>query len=42
MSVPVIASCGVGTPEDLYQTLAVDKKDAVLATSIFHYGTYLI
>ncbi|MDD5038783.1 MAG: imidazole glycerol phosphate synthase subunit HisF [Dehalococcoidales bacterium] len=39
VSVPVIASGGAGTPEDLYQALAVGKADAVLAASIFHYGT---
>ncbi|MFH1032195.1 MAG: imidazole glycerol phosphate synthase subunit HisF [Chloroflexota bacterium] len=42
VSVPVIASGGAGTPEDLYQALTVGKADAVLAASIFHYGTYSI
>ncbi len=42
VSVPVIASGGAGTPEDLYQALDVGKADAVLAASIFHYGTYSI
>jgi cyclase len=42
VSVPVIASGGAGTPEDLYQALVVGKADAVLAASIFHYGTYSI
>ncbi len=41
-SVPVIASGGAGTPEDLYQALVLGKADAVLAASIFHYGTYSI
>lgn len=40
--VPVIASGGAGTPEDLYQALVAGKADAVLAASIFHYGTYSI
>jgi cyclase len=40
--VPVIASGGAGTPEDLYQALILGKADAVLAASIFHYGTYSI
>ena len=40
--VPVIASGGAGTPEDLYQALMAGKADAVLAASIFHYGTYSI
>lgn len=42
VSVPVIASGGAGTLEDLYQALVVGKADAVLAASIFHYGTYSI
>ena len=42
VSVPVIASGGAGDMEDLYQALAVGKADAVLAASIFHYGTYSI
>lgn len=31
-----------GAPEDLYQALVKGKADAVLAASIFHYGTYSI
>jgi cyclase len=42
VSVPVIASGGAGTPQDLYQVLVLGKADAVLAASIFHYGTYSI
>ena len=42
VSVPVIASGGAGAPEDLYQALVEGKADAVLAASIFHYGTYSI
>ncbi len=42
VSVPVIASGGAGSPEDLYQVLVEGKADAVLAASIFHYGTYSI
>ena len=42
VSVPVIASGGAGGPEDLYQALIAGKADAVLAASIFHYGTYSI
>jgi len=41
-SVPVIASGGAGTLEDLYQALVSGKADAVLAASIFHYGIYSI
>jgi len=42
VSVPVIASGGAGTLKDLYQALVAGKADAVLAASIFHYGTYSI
>jgi cyclase len=42
VSVPVIASGGAGTLEDLYQALALGKADAVLAASIFHYRIYSI
>ena len=42
VSVPVIASGGAGSPEDLYQALVAGKADAVLAASIFHYGTHRI
>jgi cyclase len=42
VTVPVVASGGAGAPEDMYQALVVGKADAVLAASIFHYGTYSI
>ncbi len=42
VSVPVIASGGAGTLEDLYQALVNGKADAVLAASIFHYEQYTI
>jgi cyclase len=42
VTVPVIASGGAGTLDDLYQALAEGRADAVLAASIFHYGTYTI
>lgn len=42
VSVPVIASGGAGTLEDLYNAIVDGKADAVLAASIFHYGTYTI
>ena len=42
VSVPVIASGGAGTLEDLYQALVLGKADAVLAASIFHYGVHSI
>jgi imidazole glycerol-phosphate synthase subunit HisF len=42
VSVPVIASGGAGTADDLYRALVDGRADAVLAASIFHYGTYSI
>ena len=42
VTVPVVASGGAGTMEDLYQAIVQGKADAVLAASIFHYGTYSI
>jgi cyclase len=42
VSIPVIASGGAGTLEHLYDGLAAGKADAVLAASIFHYGTYTV
>ncbi len=42
MSVPVIASGGVGTPEHLYEGLTLGGADAVLAASIFHFGQFRI
>ena len=42
VDVPVIASGGVGTLEHLAEGLTAGEADAVLAASIFHYGTYSI
>ena len=42
VSVPVIASGGAGNLQHLYEVVAIGKADAVLAASIFHYGTYRI
>jgi len=42
LSIPVIASGGVGTLEHLYDGLVKGKADAVLAASIFHYRTHTI
>jgi cyclase len=42
VSIPVIASGGVGTLEHLYEGLAFGKASAVLAASIFHYREYSI
>lgn len=41
-TVPVIASGGVGTLEHLWQGLSVGGADAVLAASIFHFGTHSV
>ncbi|MHB8575132.1 MAG: imidazole glycerol phosphate synthase subunit HisF [Dehalococcoidia bacterium] len=40
--VPVIASGGAGTPQHMYDALTEGRADAVLAASIFHFGTYSI
>ncbi|MDO8473165.1 MAG: imidazole glycerol phosphate synthase subunit HisF [Dehalococcoidia bacterium] len=42
VTVPVIASGGAGSPEDLCVAISEGKADAVLAASIFHYGSYSI
>ncbi len=42
VSIPVIASGGVGTLEHLYEGLALGKASAVLAASIFHYKEFSI
>jgi len=42
VAVPVIASGGVGTLEHLAEGILAGGADAVLAASIFHYGTFTI
>ncbi|MDD5703091.1 MAG: imidazole glycerol phosphate synthase subunit HisF [Dehalococcoidales bacterium] len=42
VSVPVIASGGACSPEDLCQALIAGKADAVLAASIFHYAKFSV
>jgi len=42
VSVPVIASGGVGTLEHFYEGLTAGGADAVLAASIFHFGQFRI
>ena len=42
VSVPVVASGGVGTLEHLVEGVRDGHADAVLAASIFHFGTYSI
>lgn len=42
VSVPVIASGGAGRLKHLYEALVYGRADAILAASIFHYGTYSV
>jgi len=42
VSIPVIASGGVGNLEHLYQGFSIGGASAVLAASIFHYGNFSI
>lgn len=42
VSIPVIASGGVGSLQDLADGIIHGRADAVLAASIFHYGEYTI
>jgi cyclase len=42
VSVPVIASGGVGSLQHLADGIKIGRADAVLAASIFHYGEYTV
>ena len=42
VNVPVIASGGVGTLDDLVNGIKIGGADAVLAASIFHYGEFTV
>lgn len=42
VSIPVIASGGVGNPQHILDGLTVGKADAALAASIFHFREYTI
>ena len=42
VDVPVIASGGVGTLQDLVDGIVLGGADAVLAASIFHYGEFTV
>ncbi|MGI8908063.1 MAG: imidazole glycerol phosphate synthase subunit HisF [Candidatus Sumerlaeaceae bacterium] len=42
VGIPVIASGGVGNLQHLVEGVTLGKADAVLAASIFHFGTYTI
>jgi len=40
--IPVIASGGIGPLKDFYDAFSTGKADAVLAASVFHFGTYSV
>jgi cyclase len=42
LSIPIVASGGAGTFEDLRQALVQGRADAVLAASIFHYREHTV
>ncbi len=42
VSIPVIASGGVGSPKHILEGLTMGKADAALAASIFHFNEYKI
>jgi cyclase len=42
VGVPVVASGGAGTLEHMAEVLLEGKADAVLAASIFHFGTFTV
>ena len=42
VNVPVVASGGAGTLEHMAEVLLAGQADAVLAASIFHFGTYTV
>jgi len=42
LGIPVIASGGAGSVEDIAAVLTTGKADAALAASIFHYGQYSV
>jgi cyclase len=42
VGVPVVASGGAGKLEHMVEVLLAGKADAVLAASIFHFGTYTV
>ena len=42
VGVPVVASGGAGTLEHMAEVLLEGRADAVLAASIFHFGTFTV
>lgn len=42
VKIPVVASGGAGSPEDIFQVLTQGHADAALAASIFHFNEYTV
>jgi cyclase len=42
VSIPVVASGGAGSPEDMFKVLTTGKADAALAASIFHFREHSV
>jgi cyclase len=42
VSIPVVASGGAGSPEDMFKVLTQGKADAALAASIFHFREHSV
>ncbi len=42
VSIPVVASGGAGSPEDMFHVLTAGKADAALAASIFHFREHSV
>lgn len=42
VSIPVVASGGAGSPQDMWQVLTAGRADAALAASIFHFREYSV
>jgi cyclase len=42
VKIPVVASGGAGSPEDMLAVLSEGKADAALAASIFHFNNYTV
>ncbi|MBN2063879.1 MAG: imidazole glycerol phosphate synthase subunit HisF, partial [Sedimentisphaerales bacterium] len=42
VNIPVVASGGAGTLEDIYKVLTAGQAQAALAASIFHFGKYSV
>jgi len=42
VAIPVIASGGAGSLEDMYKVLSEGKASAVLGASVFHYGKFTV